>query len=218
MIYLKKIITKNKKVFFLYTTVIAILVLAVLLTRYILGSYENYYLVTRVYNILEYSLLAYLFYLYIKNKVVRNILLFSSIPYILFCIYDFIIAKEPNLAIYPLITEYLVLLLFIIYFFFEVIQESIVEPIYYKAIFWISVAFIINFSGNFFLLLTSINSFQDEEFKYVFTIIYSSVTILKNILLCIAVTIKENKNDTQFLNDILIDPELDSQLPFKNQN
>lgn len=218
MIYLKKITTKNRKVFFLYTTVIAILVLAVILTRYILGSYENYYLVTRVYNILEYSLLAYLFYLYIKNKVVRNILLFSSIPYILFCIYDFIIAKEPTLAIFPLITEYLVLLLFIIYFFFEVIQESIVEPIYYKAIFWISVAFITNFSGNFFLLLTSINSFQDEEFKYVFTIIYSSVTILKNILLCIAVTIKENKNDTQFLNDILMDPELDSQLPFKNQN
>ena len=193
---------------------IAILILAVLITRYIYGSFENYYLVTRVYNILEYSMLSYLFYLYIKNKYIRNILLFSSIPYILFCIYDFIIAKEPSLAFYPLIIEYLVLLLFIVYFFFEVIQESIVEPIYHKAIFWISVAFITNFSGNFFLLLSSINSFQDEEFRYTFTIIYSSVTILKNILLCISVIVNENNNEDQLLKDNFI--ELDSFLPFKN--
>ena len=159
-------------------------------------------------------MLSYLFYLYIKNKYIRNILLFSSIPYILFCIYDFIIAKEPSLAFYPLIIEYLVLLLFIVYFFFEVIQESIVEPIYHKAIFWISVAFITNFSGNFFLLLSSINSFQDEEFRYTFTIIYSSVTILKNILLCISVIVNENNNEDQLLKDNFI--ELDSFLPFKN--
>ena len=97
-------------------------------------------------------------------------------------------------------------------------QETVVEPIYQKAIFWISVAFIINFSGNFFLLLSSINSFQDEAFRSTFTIIYSSVTILKNILLCIAVTVRENKNDNQFLNNLSLDSELDTHLPFKNQN
>lgn len=218
MLFLRKSIPKNRKVFFLYTLVITILVLAVLITRYYYGSFENYFFVTRIYNILEYSLLAYLFYLYIKNKIIRNILLFSSIPYVFFCVYDFLIAKEPSLAFQPLITEYLILLLFIVYFFFEVVQESVVEPIYQKPIFWISVAFIINFSGNFFLLLASVNSYQDEAFKYVFTIIYSSVTILKNVLLCISVTIKESKSDNQFLSDALFDPKLDSQLPFKNPN
>jgi hypothetical protein len=200
----------------LYTFVITILVLLVIITRYIYGSLENYYLVTRVYNILEYSLLSFFFYLYIKNKTIRNILLFSSIPYIIFCIYDFIITKEPSLAFFPLIVEYLVLLLFIIYFFFEVIQESIVEPIYHKAIFWISVAFIINFSGNFFVLLSSVNSFENVAFRNTFTIIYSSLTILKNILLCIAVSIKETKSDNQFIDGISLDPELDTYLPFKN--
>ena len=194
---------------------ITILIIAVLVTRYIYGSFEKYYLVTRLYNVLEYSLLAYLFYLYIKNKFIRAILLYSTIPYFLFCIYDFIISQEPSLAFFPLITEYLSLLLFIIYFFFEVIQESVVEPIYHKAIFWISVAFIINFSGNFFLLLSSVNSFQDEAFRYTFTIIYSSVTILKNILLCVSVTIKE-KNENQFLDGTPIDSELDNYLVFEN--
>jgi hypothetical protein len=122
-------------------------------------------------------------------------------------------AKEPSLAFSPLITEYLVLLLFIVFYFLEVLQESVVEPIYHKTIFWISVAFIINFSGNFFLLLSSVNSFQDEAFRNAFTIIYSSVTILKNILLCVAVTIKENKNESQFFDNISIDSKLDTHLP-----
>ena len=64
------------------------------------------------------------------------------------------------------------------------------------------------------MLLSSINSFQDEEFRYTFTIIYSSVTILKNILLCISVIVNENNNEDQLLKDNFI--ELDSFLPFKN--
>ncbi len=192
----KRMNTKDKKVFFLYTFVITVLILIVLYTRLISNSLEQYFFVTRVYNILEYTLLSYFFSLYIKNKIVKTILRFSPIPFVLFCIYDFAMAKEPILAFYPLIIEYLTLLIFIIYYFFEVMQENVVEPIYQKPIFWISVAFIINFSGNFFLFLYSKNSYNDEEFRRHFLIIYSTVTILKNILLCIGVMIKENKNDT----------------------
>lgn len=197
---------------------ITVLIATVILTRYINDSLEQYYLVTRIYNILEYSLLSYLFYLNIKNKIIRNILVVSPLPFILFCIYDFLISTKPNLPFLPLIFEYLILLLFIVYFFFEVIQETVVEPIYHKTIFWISVAFIINFSGNFFLFLYSKTSYNDEAFRRQFLIIYSSVTIIKNILLCIAVALKETKIDNQNLNLSSIDSELDSYLPFKQQN
>lgn len=218
MFYYKSIETKNKKVFFLYTLLITLLVIAVVITRYILDSYSSYYIVVRVYNVIEYSALAYLFFLYIKSKLIRTALLYSIIPYTLFCIFDFITAKEPTLALVPLIIEYIVLLLFIVYFFFEVMQQTIVEPIYQKAIFWISVAFIINFSGNFFLLLSSLNSFNNETFRNTFIVINGSVTILKNIFLCIAVVLKENNNDNQVLKDLSIDSELDSFLSFKRQN
>ena len=167
---------------------------------------------------IEYSLLAYLFYLYIKNKIVKTILLYSILPFALFAFYDYLTASKPALPFLPLIFEYLVLLIFIIYFFFEVIQETVVEPIYHKSIFWISVAFILNFSGNFFLLLSSVNSFDNEAFRDTFTIIYSSVTILKNLLLCISVYTKDNKSGNDSFNDIAIHTELDSYLPFKNPN
>jgi hypothetical protein len=189
----------------------------VLITRYGFESFPAYYLVTRLYNVIEYSLLAYLFFLYVKNKVVRKVLISSIIPFTVFALYDYFTASKPALPFLPLIFEYLFLLIFIIYFFFEVLQETVIEPIYHKSIFWISVAFILNFSGNFFLLLSSVNSFDNEAFRDTFTIIYSSVTILKNVLLCISVYIKENKNENDSFTDITIDPELDKYLPFKNK-
>jgi len=198
--------------------VITVLVIAVIITRYIYNSFPSYFFVTRIYNVLEYSILSYLFFLYIKNTLIKRILLYSIIPFVLFCVFNFLDAPKPAIPFLPLIFEYLILLAFIIYFFFEVIQETVIEPIYHKPIFWISVGFIINFSGNFFVLLSSIKSFDDEAFRDVFTVIYSSVTIIKNILLCISLTVKESKSDIQNINDFTFDSKLDSYLPFNNSN
>lgn len=209
-------VTREKKVFFLYTILISILVIVGFCLLYIFKSPENYYRVARIYYVIEYILLTYFFSLYIANKFVKKILLFSPIVYFLFCVYDFVIEEKPSLPFIPASIEHIVLLAFIIYYFFEVMQESVVEPIYQKAIFWISVAFIINSSGNFFLFLYSKNSFNDDVFKRQYTIIYTTVTVLKNILLCISILIKENKEPVSPHAPIEID--LDSFHPFKNQN
>jgi len=209
-------ITKEKKVFFLYTIFIAIAVIIGFSLLYIFKSPENYYFVVRVYNVLEYSLLAYLFSLYIKNKIVKKALAFSIIPFFIFCVSDFVTTDEATtLAFLPLIIEYFVLLVFIIYFFFEIMQETVVEPIYQKAFFWISVAFIINFSGNFFLFLYSKNSYNDETFKTQYTVIYTTVTLIKNLLLCIGISIKENQQMNSSHHPIEID--LDPFHPIKNK-
>jgi hypothetical protein len=94
-------------------------------------------------------------------------------------------------------------------------NESVSEPIYQKAIFWISVAFIINSSGNFFLFLYGKNSFNDEIFKKQYTIIYTTVTVLKNLLLCISILIKENTGDSSPHHPIDID--LDTIHPITNK-
>jgi hypothetical protein len=149
----------------------------------------------RLYNILEYALLAYFFSLHIKNSIVKYLLVFSAIPFAIFGIINYSLAKEPVIPFIPLTVEYVVLLIFIIYFFFEVMQDVVVEPIYHRAVFWISVAFIIAFSGNFFLFIYSKNSFNNEAFQRQYTIIYSSVTLLKNLLLCVGVSIREKKKN-----------------------
>jgi len=94
-------------------------------------------------------------------------------------------------------------------------QEVVIEPIYQKAIFWISVGFIINFAGNFFLFLYSINSFNDEVFRTQYIIVYTIVTVIKNIFLCIAISINEPlKNESD---KIIFDVDLDSINTTKNQ-
>lgn len=116
----------------------------------------------------------------------------------------------------PASVEHIVLIIIIIVYFFEIMQESVVEPIYQKSIFWISVAFILNSSGNFFLFLYSKNSFNDEMFKQQYTIIYTTVTVAKNLLLCISIFIKEKTIDNSAYK--LPDIDLDSFNPIKNQH
>ncbi len=185
-------VTKEKRIFFIYTILIAILVIIGFSLLYILKSRESYFLIVRVYIVIEYTLLAYFFSFYIKSRIVNKILFFSVLAYFLFCIYSYANEQIPAMPFLPLSVEHIILLCFIIYYFFEVMQEIVLEPIYQKAIFWISVAFIINSAGNFFLFLYSKSSYNDSHFQQQYTIIYTTVTVIKNILLCISILIKDH--------------------------
>ncbi len=111
----------------------------------------------------------------------------------------------------PLMTESLFFIILIIYFFFEKIKHDVNEPLFNKFIFWFAVAFLLNFAGNFLLFVYSETSNKEDDFKTNYTIIYSIVTIVKNILLCIAAIIKEPLKPKTGLYDGLI-PDAD----FKN--
>jgi hypothetical protein len=200
--------TKGKRVFFLYTIFTSLLVIVGFCLLYVYQSPENYYLIARTYVIIEFSLLTYLFHFYIKNKFVKKIILYSPVVFLVFCIFQFVLEKIPGIPFLPISVAHIALLCFIIYYLFEVMQETVLEPIYQKAIFWISVAFIINSAGNFFLFLYSKNSFnEDPNFKRQYTIIYTTVTVIKNLLLCISILIKENpKNDSD---NLTFDVDLD---------
>ena len=143
-------------------------------------------------------------------------MLYSTIAYFIFCIIDYLNEKIPEIPFLPFSVEHILLLVFLIYFFFEIMQDFIAEPIYHKAIFWISVAFIINSAGNFFLFLYSKNSFDDDIFKRQYTIIYTTVTVIKNFLLCISILIKETPKTES--DKVVFDVDLDSFNPNKNQN
>ena len=165
---------------------------------------------------MDYSLLVYFFSLYIRNKLVKSLILFSIAIYFVFCLISYLTAQVPEMPFVPFTVGHILLLIILIYYFFEVMQESVIEPIYQKAIFWICVAFIINSAGNFFLFLYSKNSYNDEAFKNQYTIIYTTVTVLKNLLLCIAISMKEKKEN--HLQNNFIDVDLDSFKPIKKQN
>lgn len=162
----------------------------------------------RIFIAIEFSFLSLFFYYCLKQRVLKKLILVFIAAFLVFSIYDYVISDRSKLGYSPLVAECFVFLVYIIYFFFEKIQSATVIPIYQFNAFWISVAFIIYCSGNFFLFLYSNTPVKDSHFQDQYTLIYSTFTILKDILLCIAVVIKqpdENINSKDFIthNDFL---------------
>lgn len=159
---------------------------------YLKNERSNYVITARIHTIIEFSLLAYLFSFSIRNGAIKKIILSLIIPFFILCIIDYISTNAPSIAYIPLLTECLFFIVIILYFFFEKIKQSPNEPLFTTFIFWCAVAFLINFSGNFLLFVYSQTSNKEHDFKTNYTIIYCTVTIIKNILLCLAVTMKES--------------------------
>lgn len=130
--------------------------------------------------------------------MLKKIILGITIIFILFSVRDYLISDKDKFNFMPLVAECLILLVYVIYFFYEKIQINTFIPIYQTNIFWIVVAFTLYCSGNFFLFLYSKNATNNDEFRFQYTLIYSTFTILKNILLCIGILIKQPKENSKF--------------------
>lgn len=191
LFFLKRNNTKDRQVFFWYCLATTLSVFFIILFRYIYPNKWIFYFIPRIHTVIEFSLLTYLFSIFLKSTLFKKIATFSILPFTLLCCFDFLRSKEPSVAYVPLLVECSFFIIFIIYFFFEKLKQDVNEPLFSTFVFWFSVALLINSSGNFLLFVYSETSNKDVDFRINYAIIYSTVTIVKNILLCVAVTMKE---------------------------
>jgi hypothetical protein len=96
-------------------------------------------------------------------------------------------------------------------------KYSLKEPIYQSPAFWIALAFLIFSTGNFFLFLLSNVLLQDPAHKVLFNDVYGTFTILKNILLCVAVIVAKNSIKNLTKTTINVNLEWDTEIPFNNK-
>ena len=160
-----------------------------------------------LYPIIECVLLSYFYYLLLRTKN-KKIILFSATILLCFAfLIDFLFNKR-NPSFLPLALEGFFYIVIIMYFFYEKVKYISNAPLYSISSFWISIAFLITFSGTFFLYLFSISMMnKDPAFKYQYNIIYGCFTILKNTLLCIAVFVNRTSNIS--IKEKMIAPNLD---------
>lgn len=200
--------TKALKVFFIYTILLALFVSISLLSLYVFKSQLVYLLNLRLYVIFEYCLFAILFYNLLKNLLFKKILLYSTIPFVFFSIYDFYISGPNTFSNTPIIIEFLAFIIFIIYFFYEKMQTVVLYPLYQTITFWICVALFTYFTGNFFFLIF-LKSSKEPAFLIQMKFIYSFITISKNIILCLALLGNEHVERTDDNLNIPTDVNLD---------
>ena len=155
----------------------------------------------------------------IKSAIVKKLILFSAILFAIFWTYNF---SKTNLEKFhfdfiPLIIESLFFMALIIYYFYEIMRYNYATPLFQLPSFWISVGFIIFFSGSFFLLLYAKTRFSEPEFDTQFAIITSILTIIKNLLLCVALFVNKNLVTYKDNNTLAPNLNLDTFHPLNNK-
>ncbi len=210
---LKRNQSKIRRIFFLYAVITTLLVIFSLYFRLIYPSKEGYILITRFHNVCEFIFLSTILSNIIISKVVRKIILFSNFIFIIICVVDYLESSKTTLAYVPLLASCTFFILITIFFFFEKLKDNSGEDIFSTFPFWFAVALIANFAGNFLLFGYSETSIRDSNFKINYAIIYGTVTLIKNILFCIAVSMKANLKLT-----FKIDPDSSNKTEFNKPN
>lgn len=189
--YFKYIYTKTLKVFFVYQTV-EIICLSVSLFTLNYMAWNNYLLSVRIFLMLEFILISFLYLSIFQNKKVRSILLGSILFFEIFCAYDYLSSPKAQFDFIPLVIECFFFTTIILYFFYNTMRNNYKTPLYELPTFWISVGFLFYFSGNFFLFLFSKITVPSPDFREQYILIYSFMTITKNLLLCTAIIANKN--------------------------
>lgn len=217
ILFYKKLNTKALKVFFIYAIVLSVSVFLGILALYVFHSKPYYFIIVKLYNASEYCLFAiFLFYL-LNNVIVKRVIIFSVIPFLLISTISAFLSSKSGFSNYPSLIEFLAFIIFIIYFFYEKMNTVVEYPLYQSISFWVCVGLFIYFTGNFFFFLF-ITSSKDKQFIEQMRIIYGIVTICKNIVLCIALLSTERVESQDDILHIPSDLDLDSFQPKTSLN
>ncbi len=214
LLFFKKINSKEIKVFFVYITFSALLLTINLITKF---KYAN--IVVSITVVFEFVLLSMMYFYIIKSSLVKKLIIFSIFLFAAYWIYNF---SKVNLQGFKFdfltgAVESLFFTAVIICYFYEVMQYNFTIPLFKLPSFWVSVAFLIFFSGSFFLILYSKTNFNKPGFRDQFLVIISVITIIKNILLCIALFENKNLVLNKDINPIPSNLNLDTFQPLNNQ-
>ena len=151
------------------------------------------------------------------NARVKFLLILLLPIYMLYYIYDYFKNGISTFGNIPTIIEFLIFIFFIIILFYESMQLNFQVVLYKRINFWLCVGFLFYTSGNFFYILL-VEKFLNAQIsiKNQLILIYSIVTIIKNIIFSLSFLLKETPQITN--NSISYVPDLDLEPTRSNTN
>ncbi|MFZ1527410.1 MAG: hypothetical protein WAT19_01585 [Ferruginibacter sp.] len=200
------------KAFFLYTLFLAFISLLSFIFVQFLLIKANLYTVL-FYTIVEYFLVSsFIRYLIVSSKI-KLFIVFSWVLYTLYAFIDLFIInnifKNPNPQLHNLlnITSSFLIIILLIYYFYEKMRSVVVVPLTQLITFWIAVSFFLYYTGTFFVFIF-FNTQRSPEETFQIRYIYIFVTIIKNIILCLALFANEpteNAEELRIPDDLNLD-------------
>lgn len=154
--------SKELWVFFVYC--IASLIVDLCLATSVWAS-EHRFLIWNIYDVFEISILSYFFYLIVNQRLIRSIIIFLCVFYVIF---SFFYSKSDNYQYHSttgVIGSIIILLLTLTYITY--IMKPASEPVnIFTPVFLITIAILINISSTLFLNIISNRLTIDEMEKY----------------------------------------------------
>jgi len=162
------------------------------------------------FTIVEYSFFCYFIYVILPKGSIKRSIVYIWTAFLLFALIDYIFFSKP-LEWDSIVSgvECIIVLCLCIYYLYSQIKGTNNLLIYSTFDFWVVIAFLIYFSGTFFLYLMTDRMMHNLSFQKLYLIINIAFNIIKNILLCVAMTMKLNHTVNQQKSAI---PELDDDL------
>jgi hypothetical protein len=158
----------------------------------------NFRYLLYAFTIIEYSFFCYFIYLILIKYKLKKAVPFIWLGFILFAFIDlFYVNGGRGFDSFTSGIESIIIILLCVYYLFSQIKGSNTLLIYSTFDFWVVIAFLIYFSGTFFLYLMTDKMMRSSHFQQLYFIINISFNILKNILLSIAMTMRLNSIDKQ---------------------
>ncbi len=153
----------------------------------------NFIILLNLFTVLEYTFFCYFLYLIFPKGYVRKAIPFLWLGFLLFALIDYIFFSKTHEfdSIASGIEAIIVLVLCMAYLFSQVKGNNYLV-VYSTFNFWAVIAFFIYFSGTFFLYLMTDKMRVSVSFQKMYFVINISFNILKNLLLCVAMTMKLN--------------------------
>lgn len=145
-----------------------------------------------LYTIVEFSLFClFYYYLFPDKHVIRKITKIAWASFLIFAILDFFLINQfKNFDSFTIGVESLILILLCGYYLYYQVTTTLSMFVYRTFNFWIIVTFLMYISSTFFLYLMTDTMGEDHEFQKYYLFINFGANILKNILLCFAISRK----------------------------
>ncbi len=159
-----------------------------------------------IFTVIEFGFFCYLIALAINIKKFNKILAGTFILFVILAIINFVATSAESITSPLDGIKGIFTIGLCIYFFYSQLKKADSFLLYTTQRFWIIIAFLIYVAGTFFLYLLAQSQMENEVFKINYAIINSSFIIIKNILLCIAMTMAPpppavSNNPDEFLNE-----------------
>jgi len=162
VIFCKRKASKELWVFFVYCIISLIFDVFLAVSAW---AFDHRFSVWNFYGILEIGVLSYFFYLIINQRVIKVLILLSSILYIIFSLIYFQIYNDYYNSIMSTIGSVILLILALCYFLNT--MKPTAEPVnIFTPVFLIVIALLVNISSTLFLIAITNRMTVGEMTKY----------------------------------------------------